>query len=127
MVRRSIFHSFTHAFRGFAVAFREEKNLKTHMIAGCVAILCAVLLSFSALELALIIVVISLVLASELLNSALERFSDIVKPRVSGYVERVKDIMAACVLVLALNAAVVGFLLYIPKIIDILYLAGIIK
>lgn len=127
MVRRSLFHSFTHAFRGFATAFREEKNLKTHTLFGCFAVLCALLLSFSALEFALVIVVVSLVIASELLNSALERFSDIVKPRVSGYVENVKDIMAACVLVLSINAVLVGLLLYVPRIVHTLYLAGIIK
>lgn len=116
MVRRSIVHSFIHAFHGFKTAYREEKNLKTHTLAGCAAFVLAVLLSFSALELAIVVVVISLVIASELLNSALERFSDIVKPRVSGYVENVKDIMAACVLVLSVNAVFVGALLYIPKI-----------
>ncbi|MDP2631117.1 MAG: diacylglycerol kinase [Candidatus Uhrbacteria bacterium] len=78
MVRRSLFHSFSHAFRGFATAFREEKNLKTHTTVGCIAVLGALLLSFSTLELALVIIVVSLVIASELLNSALERFSDIV-------------------------------------------------
>ncbi|MBI4599554.1 diacylglycerol kinase family protein [Candidatus Uhrbacteria bacterium] len=117
MVRRSVFSSFLHAFRGFAIAFREEKNIKTHAIAGCIALGAALLLSFTPLELAFVVIVISLVIASELLNSALERFSDIVKPRVSGYVERVKDIMAACVLVLSANAVLVGLLLYIPKII----------
>lgn len=127
MVRRSLVHSFTHAFKGFATAFREEKNLKTHTLFGCIAVLFALLLSFSALELALVIVVVSLVIASELLNSALERFSDIVKPRVSGYVENVKDIMAACVLTLSITAVLVGLLLYIPKIVSVVYLAGIIK
>ncbi len=117
MVKRSVFHSFIHAFQGFRTAYREEKNLKTHTLIGCGALLLALLLSFSTLELAIVCVVVSLVIASELLNSALERFSDIVKPRVSGYVENVKDIMAACVLVLSVNAALVGALLYIPKII----------
>lgn len=117
MVKRSVFRSFLHAFHGFATAFREEKNLKTHTIAGCIAFACALALSFSPLELSIVSVVISLVLASELLNSALERFSDIVKPRVSGYVENVKDIMAACVLVLSVNALLVGLFLFVPKIV----------
>ena len=121
MVKRSLFHSFIHAFQGFKTAYREEKNLKTHILAGCGALLLAILLSFSALELAIVIVVISLVIASELLNSALERFSDIVKPRVSGYVENVKHIMAACVLVLSLNAVLVGALLTIPKIVALFF------
>ena len=121
MLRRPLFNSFVHAFHGFITALREEKNLKTHLIAGICAVALALFLSFSALEYALLITVISLVIASELLNSALERFSDIVKPRVSGYVEKVKDIMAACVLVLAINAVVVGAVLYVPKILKFIF------
>jgi len=117
MVRRPIFQSFRHAFQGFATALREEKNLKIHTVLGFAALALGYILSFTPFEYAIVSIVVSLVIASELLNSALERFSDIVKPRVSGYVERVKDIMAACVLVLSVNAIFVGLLLYLPKII----------
>ncbi len=117
MVKRPIIRSFIHAYKGFRIALHEEKNLKIHVLIGLLVFCAALYFAFSFIELALVVVVISLVIASELLNSALERFSDIVKPRVSSYVERVKDIMAACVLVLSFNAIAVGILLFLPKII----------
>lgn len=85
---------------------------------ACVAILLAFFLQFSAIEIAIVVMVSALVITGELFNAALERYSDIIKPRVSGYVEQVKDIMAAGVLVLAGMALFVGILLYVPKMID---------
>lgn len=116
-MRRPLTTSLHHAARGFRLVFREERNIRIHAVCACVALLLALFLRFSALEIALVIVVSSLVITGELFNAALERYSDIIKPRVSGYVEHVKDIMAAGVLVLAGTAFCVGALLYVPKII----------
>lgn len=116
-MRRPLVASLNHAWRGFLLVFRTERNIRTHAVCACVALILALLLRFNAIEIALVVIVSALVITGELFNAALERYSDIIKPRVSGYVENVKDIMAAGVLVLAGMALCVGLLLYTPKII----------
>lgn len=119
MKKRPLYESFRHAEHGFVSVFREERNIRIHACAALLALALALALRFSVLELALVILASGAVIASELFNAALERYSDIVKPRVSGYVEHIKDIAAAGVLVLSATAALVGIVLYVPKFISI--------
>lgn len=115
-MKRPLVTSLRHAARGFILVFRTERNIRIHALCACVAIILALFLGFNPMEIALVIIVSALVITGELFNASLERYSDIVKPRVSGYVEHIKDIMAAGVLVLAGMALCVGLLLYVPKI-----------
>lgn len=121
-MRRSLFSSFSHAWHGFARVFHEERNIRIHACAALCALLLAWLLHFSSLEIVLVILMSGVVIASELLNAALERYSDIVKPRVSGYVAEIKDIAAAGVLVLSVTAVLVGIVLYVPKVLALAHI-----
>lgn len=117
-MKRTLLQSVTNALHGLSRLLREERNVRIHIIATCVALFGAIYLGFTPVELALVCLTCSIVIAGELFNAALERYSDIVKPRVSQYVEQVKDISAASVFVLACMALLVGALLYVPKIIE---------
>jgi diacylglycerol kinase len=50
----------------------------------------------------------------EILNTALEKFTDLLKPRLHHYVSYIKDIMAGGVLITAIGALVGGGLLFYP-------------
>lgn len=117
-MKRSLLQSLNNAFHGLSRLLREERNVRIHLITAVCALSAGVYLRFSAIELSIVCLTCSVVIAGELFNAALERYSDIVKPRVSGYVEQVKDISAASVLVLACMSLLVGLLLYVPKIIE---------
>ena len=116
-MKRSLSQSIANAIHGLSGLLREERNIRIHIFATGTALASGVYLGFSAIELSIVCLTCSVVIAGELFNAALERYSDIVKPRVSQYVEQVKDISAASVLVLACMALLVGLLLYTPKII----------
>lgn len=118
--RRPLLDSFVAAGRGCALVLRNERNIRIHCILACAAVILGLFLEFTPGEISLVLLVSAAIIASELFNAALERLSDIVKPRVSGYVEQTKDIAAAAVLVLSLTSVVVGILLYVPKIFRIL-------
>jgi diacylglycerol kinase len=64
----------------------------------------------------MIIFAIGLVIIAELVNSAVERITDVLKPRINGYVKEIKDIMAAAVFVSALIAVIVGLIIFVPYI-----------
>ncbi|KKR21286.1 MAG: diacylglycerol kinase [Parcubacteria group bacterium GW2011_GWE2_39_37] len=119
MIRfKRLYKSFTYAFRGLLKTFREEQNLRVQTIAALMAIILAVFLRIERLEWALLIFSISLVILMEILNSAVERVSDVLKPRISSYVKEIKDIMAAAVLLSALSAVVIGLIIFLPYLID---------
>ena len=67
-----------------------------------------------------LLLVIMMVLVLELINSVFERVIDVLKPRMHPYVETVKDIMAAVVLLSSVGAIVVGVLILGPYLVDLL-------
>jgi len=61
-----------------------------------------------------LVLAIGLVLLMEVLNSAIERVVDVLKPRIDDYVKEIKDIMAAAVMLASVVAVIVGLIIFIP-------------
>ncbi|MBO4580955.1 MAG: diacylglycerol kinase family protein [Bacteroidales bacterium] len=112
--------SFAYAFAGLKVLFREEHNSHIHAVAAILAIAAGFLLRISALEWTAVVIVIGMVFAAEILNSSLERTADFVKAERDDRKRDIKDLGAAAVLVCARTAAIVGCIIFIPKILDVL-------
>lgn len=98
--------SFSYAFSGMR-QFTRERNGKIMIVVACVAVVAA----FGAPSLAwraVLILTSALVLACEMLNSAIERLLDYVAPQEHPEVKHIKDLMAAASLVMCLGALIVG-------------------
>jgi undecaprenol kinase len=117
MVR--LFKSFTYAFRGLGKTWREEQNLRVELIIAIIVIILGFIFQIKLIEWALLAIVIALVVLMELVNSAIERIADALKPRIHTYIMEVKDIMAATVMVSALLAVIVGLIIFLPHIFKI--------
>ncbi len=117
MQNRTLLDSFRSAFSGLGHGLRTQRNLRIHLALAALAIIAGLLLGLSAVEIAVVVALISLVLAMELLNTALEALVDIVTPEYHPLAKRAKDLAAAAVLVTALGALVVGALLFLPHLI----------
>ena len=113
---KKVLRSFKFAFRGVGVLFREEHNAWVHLMAAVLAIAAGVFFRISPLEWALVAFAIGLVFAAEVFNSALERVCDIVQPAQDKRIGDIKDLCAAAVLLCAIAAAVIGLLIFLPKI-----------
>jgi len=107
--------SFKYAFRGFLWLIREEHNSWIHFAAVVILIPVCFLLHISLIEWTLITICIGLVLAMELVNSAIERLADKISPRRDTDIGKIKDIAAAAVLISAIAAAIVGLIILVPK------------
>lgn len=107
-----IIRSFGYAFKGLFKAFYEEQNLRIQAIASLVVIVLGIYFQISRGEWILLTLAIALVLVAEVINSAVERITDVLKPRINSYVKEIKDIMAAAVLLSSIAAAVVGWLIF---------------
>jgi diacylglycerol kinase (ATP) len=107
--------SFKYAFRGLWWLVREEHNSWIHLAIILILIPTCFILSISLVEWALVIICIGLVLALELINSAIERLADKISPERDPEIGKIKDISAAAVLISAIAAAIVGLIILVPK------------
>ena len=111
--------SFTYAFNGLKVLLREEHNSRIHLFATVCVVVAGVLLKISLLEWVAVAFAVGLVFSGEIFNSAVEDLSDVVCPERDERIKKVKDLAAAAVLVNAITAAVIGLLVFLPKIIPL--------
>ena len=112
--------SFAYAFAGLRVLFREEPNSWIHATAAILAIVAGFAFRISYLEWVAVLIVIGMVFSAEILNSSLERTADFVKAERDDRKRDIKDLGAAAVLVCAITAALVGTIIFLPKIIALL-------
>ena len=108
--------SFKYALKGLARVFQEEQNLRIQTLLAVVVIGLSVAFNINRFEWLIIILLIGLVILMEIVNSAVERVTDMLKPRLNTYVKEIKDIMAAAVFFASLLAFVAGFIIFWPKI-----------
>jgi undecaprenol kinase len=106
--------SLSYAQRGLARVLAEEANFRIQMVVAVAVLAAAWYLGLSVFEKAVLVLAIALVLVLELLNSALERVVDILKPRIHHYVEEMKDIAAGAVLIASVASVVIGALIFWP-------------
>lgn len=116
---RRLIQSFKDAFSGLAQVFRTEQNFRLQ-IAGAVLVLTAlVYFPVRKWETIAMLLLIVMVLTMEILNTALERFTDLLKPRLHHYVGAIKDIMAAAVFMTSFGALVAGIIIMGPYFISL--------
>ena len=106
---------FVYAWRGIA-AGASGRNFRVMLAVAAAAILLGIYLGLSPLEWALVSLATGLVLGLELVNTAGEKLVDILSPGHDPRFGQVKDVLAGAVLAAAVAAAVVGVLIYWPKI-----------
>jgi diacylglycerol kinase (ATP) len=106
--------SFVHAWRGVAYLVGTQHNAWIHLFATVAVVAAGVLFDLSRWEWCWLILAIGLVLAAEAMNSAVEALADAVSPEFNAGVGRAKDVAAAAVLILAVTAALIGVLVFLP-------------
>lgn len=101
------------AFEGLKDAWRRERSFRSQVVIALAAVFATAALRPGFLWSAAIALSIALVLAIELINSAVEWMIDELHPGVSPEVKRIKDGTAAAVLVASVGALAVGVLMII--------------
>jgi len=120
-VNHSTSKSFKYAFQGLSTAIKNEPNFRIHLTFAALALILGALLKLALLEWLFLTFTIFFVLILELLNTVLESVVNVVSPEVSPYAKIAKDVSAACVLTAAFMSIIIGFALFLPKIISILH------
>lgn len=107
--------SFRYALRGLADLVRSQANARIHLAISIVVLLVGFWLGLSRMEWVAIVLCMALVLALEAVNTALEYLTDLVSPGQHPLAGKAKDVAAAAVLLAAIGAAVVGLIIFLPK------------
>ncbi len=111
-------HPVVHALHGLRDAWLTEPNMRLHVLCAWVIVTLGVWMRLSRGEWLGIIVAIAMVVAAELVNTALEHVIDLVVGLRTDPVARyVKDAGAGAVLIAAVAASVIGGLVFIPHIV----------
>ena len=107
---------FSFAWNGLIEAVKSERNFQYHIVTAFIVIVFGIFFQISRLEWGIIILVIGLVLVSEMINSTVEKLIDYLKPDIHPTAKVIKDIAAGSVLIAAIIAAIIGLIVFIPKI-----------
>lgn len=118
MKNRSLRKSFQHAFDGLIYVIKAERNMRIHIIIMFLIILLGFLLKIDITEWFICILLFGLVIAAECLNTAIEKMVDIFCPDKNELAKITKDSSAAFVLILAVTSAVMGIILFVPKLLE---------
>ncbi|MUL35914.1 diacylglycerol kinase family protein [Gloeocapsopsis dulcis] len=114
-VATNLLTSFKYAWSGISYTFTTQRNFRIHLLIGALAISLGVSLHLQAIELAVIGITSGLVLALEVMNTAIESVVDLtVKQNYHELAKIAKDCAAGAVLVAALAAVLVAGILLLP-------------
>ena len=122
MKNKKLINSFKYAFAGMWSAYKSERNIKIHIAVAILVILFGVFLQISTYEWIACIVCFAMVIGAEMFNTAIETVVDIAMPKKDERAKKAKDVAAGAVLVFAIGSAIIGSIIFIPKIIDYLNL-----
>lgn len=108
--RRSIIWSFNYAIEGIVWTLRTQRNMRVHMALAVFVAGGSLVLGVDRLGLLAVIFAITLVFVTELLNTAIEAAVDVATERYDPLAKIAKDVAAGAVLVAAVNALIVAYL-----------------
>jgi diacylglycerol kinase (ATP) len=108
---------FYFAFQGLSYAFRTQLNFKVEVFAAMIVLALSYYLELQVSEWLWVCLAITLVLLTELANTAIETLVDLISPEHNPRAGIIKDLAAAVVLLSALFALAVGLFVLLPRII----------
>ena len=111
---KQMFKSIGVAFDGIIDLIKCENNAKVHLVSTIVGIIVGLKLQFLAIEWLWISLAIAGVWVAELINTAIEKLTDLVSPEINPIAKKVKDYAAGAVLVMAIWAIFVFCLISLP-------------
>ena len=108
--RVPVLQSFNYAFEGVIHALRTQRNMRIHFAIAAGVLVLAFIYDVTRLELIALMIAIAFVLIAEMVNTAVEATIDLSTPSFDPLAKIAKDLAAGAVLIAAVNAVAVGYL-----------------
>lgn len=116
---KRFFDSIKYSIEGLIHAYKNEQSLWLHAICTIITIILGFLLKISFNQWAIIIIALVVVLAVELLNTAVEAAVDLVTKEIHPLAKVAKDCGSAAAFVSGIMATIIELFIFIPKIITL--------
>ena len=101
------------------IAIRGQRNIKIQIAIGVIVVMTGVFFQVSVQEWITLLLCIGAVLTSEVLNCGIEYTVDLASPEQHPLARNAKDAAAGAVLMAAIVSAIVGLMIFIPKLLDL--------
>jgi diacylglycerol kinase (ATP) len=114
----TLLDSFNFAFEGIIHVLRTQRNLRIHFAVAVSVLILALIVNVTKMELIALLISVTFVLIAEMLNTAVEAAIDIATTSFDPMAKLAKDIAAGAVLIAAINAIAVGYIVFSSKVAD---------
>ncbi len=108
--------AFGFAFAGLRHAFRYDQNLRFHAVMALLVIAASIFFHVSHFEMGILGVMILLVMATEMINTAIEQMVNLITKEHHQEAKIAKDVSSGMVLLTAMGSLIVGILIFVPYI-----------
>jgi len=102
------------AIEGIIYAVKTQRHMRYHLFAALAALILGLVLNISRNELILLCMAIVLVLATEMLNTAIETMVDMISEEFHPKAKQAKDVAAGVVLIASIGALTLAYLILYP-------------
>lgn len=116
----TVLKSFKVAFEGLKDALLYERNFRIQVVLFLFVIVAGFLFQISRIEWLVILLCAAIVLSAEIFNSAIEKLCNHVTPEIHPLIKKIKDFSAAAVLLAAIISAIIGGIIFLPKIVELI-------
>lgn len=118
---RGLVDSFNYAIEGIIYAVRTQRNMKIHMVATLCVLSACFFYDLTKMELLIITITVSMVIEAELINTAVEAAVDATTNYYHPLAKIAKNVAAGAVLVTAINALIVGYIIFWDRLSEITF------
>src|SRR5687767_8044937 len=116
---KTFFRSVEFALQGVKQFFSRDRNGKIQTVIGITAIILGCTVSLSSVQWLLVLFCIGLVISLEMINSAIEKYCDLVTTDFHPGIKVIKDVAAGAVLIASLMSLVIGLIIFIPALVKL--------
>ena len=116
---KKLLDSFNYAIEGILYSIRTQRNMRIHMIAALLVLTACFMYDISKVEILIITITITMVIAAELINTAIESAIDVTTNYYHPLAKVAKNTSAGAVLVTAINAVLVGYIIFWEKLSEV--------
>lgn len=121
MKLKKLVDSFNHAINGVIDTVRTQRNMRIHLCAAILVLLACFCFDISKGEFLILAITITMVISAELINTAIEATIDMTTNYYHPLAKIAKNAAAGGVLVTAINAVVVGYVIFWDKLSNFSY------
>ncbi len=118
---KKLVDSFNSAINGIINTVRTERNMKIHLVAAILVLIACFFFDISKMEFLILAITITMVMAAEVVNTAIEAVVDMSTNYYHPLAKIAKNAAAGAVLITAINAVIVGYVIFWDKLTNISY------